>query len=291
MVWLALLVVFAVFGPFIASTFPLALKMDGRWSSPLLKNLSPTDVLLLIATFEVIALAFFRPLSFLPSLGLVVLTVMLAAGPCFLWVRPEQNVDYTRYRELKLEGKIEAVCYAVIPYSPSDRLRDVAKARLLPPSSAHWLGTDTNGSDVASNILHASRIALSIGLMATGISLVIGIIIGGIMGYYVGAVDLLGMRFIEIFEAIPRLFLLITITAWVEHRSIYLMMTVIGLTGWTGYARFLRRIFYASQTGFCAGGDRRWIAAAIGAIPSHVAKRAHATPGEHELRRRVGDSL
>lgn len=244
LVWLVLLAFFAVFGPFLANTYPIALKMDGRWSSPLLKNLSPSDVLLLIASIEAIALAIFRPLRFGSSLGLIVLTVLLAAGPCFLWVHPEQNVDYTRYRQLEADGKVKAVYHTPIPYSPSDRLRDNRKARLLPPSNTHWLGTDTNGADVASNILHASRIALSIGLMATGISLVIGIIIGGIMGYYVGAIDLLGMRFIEIFEAIPRLFLLITITAWVQHRNIYLMMTVIGLTGWTGYARFLRAEFF-----------------------------------------------
>ena len=72
------------------------------------------------------------------------------------------------------------------------------------------------------------RIALSIGFIATGISVVIGIIIGGLMGYYAGLLDLLGMRFIEIFEAIPRLFLLITVTAFVQQRNIYLMMTVIG---------------------------------------------------------------
>ena len=52
--------------------------------------------------------------------------------------------------------------------------------------------------------------ALTIGIISTGIALVIGIFIGGLMGYFVGLVDLLGMRLIEIFEAIPTLFLLIT---------------------------------------------------------------------------------
>ena len=62
-------------------------------------------------------------------------------------------------------------------------------------------------------MLHASRIALSIGFIATGISVLIGIIVGGLMGYFVGKVDLIGMRLIEIFEAVPTLVLLLTVCA------------------------------------------------------------------------------
>jgi peptide/nickel transport system permease protein len=62
------------------------------------------------------------------------------------------------------------------------------------------------------------------------------------MGYFSGRVDLLGMRLIEIFEAIPTLFLLITFTAFYE-RNLYMIMAIIGLTGWTGNARFIRGEF------------------------------------------------
>ncbi|HEY1687205.1 MAG TPA: ABC transporter permease, partial [Tepidisphaeraceae bacterium] len=65
---------------------------------------------------------------------------------------------------------------------------------------------------------------------------------GGLMGYFAGVTDILGMRLIEIFEAIPTLFLLITFVAFFG-RNLYIIMVIIGLTGWTSYARFLRAEF------------------------------------------------
>ncbi len=91
-------------------------------------------------------------------------------------------------------------------------------------------------------MIYACRIALAIGIVATSISLVIGIVVGGLMGYFVGRVDILGMRFIEIFEAIPTLFLLITFVTF-YGRNLYIMMAIIGLTGWTGSARYIRAEF------------------------------------------------
>ena len=104
------------------------------------------------------------------------------------------------------------------------------------------MGTEENGADVLSRMIHASRIALSIGLVATSISMVLGIIIGGLMGYFSGIVDMLGMRLVEIFEAIPTLFLLLTFVAFFGS-SLYMMMVIIGVTSWSGYARYIRAEF------------------------------------------------
>jgi len=243
--WLVVLALSAVFAPFLANTHPIALKTDSGWSSPLLHALHPTDVLLLIAFVESLVLLVLRQFTFLKGAGIVSLTLLVLAYPAYRFVRPPATEDYTRFRTLIAEGHVQTVWMTPIPYSPTDRLRDDPRARLLRPSRAHYLGTDTNGADVASNILHASRIALSIGFISTGLSVVIGVVIGGFMGYYAGIFDLLGMRLIEIFEAIPRLLLLITITAFVQERNIYLMMVVIGITGWTGYARYLRGEFFS----------------------------------------------
>ena len=242
--WLSLLAFLGVFAPFIANTHPILMKMDGHWSSPLLRNLTPSDVLLLIAVFAAAVVVFRRRLSFVRGLAIVLCVLALAAIPCLLLVRPPENVDFTKYRAWAAEGRLQSRLNTLIPYSPRDRLRDQPEARLSPPGRTHWLGTDTNGADLLSELIHASRIALSIGFIATGISVVLGVVAGGFMGYYAGLLDLLGMRFIEVFEAIPRLFLLIMVTAFVHQRNIYLMMVVIGLTGWTGYARFLRAEFF-----------------------------------------------
>jgi peptide/nickel transport system permease protein len=245
MVWLFVLAFCAVFGPFLANTHPLSLKMDGHWSSPLLRSLHPSDVLLLLATAAGIVLAIGRWFTFLQGLGLTVALLVIAAPPTFYLVRPPENVDYTQYRIWTAEGKIQSAIYTIVPYSPSDRLRDQPDARLQPPSRAHWFGTDNNAADVFSNILHASRVALSIGFVATGISVVIGVIVGGLTGYFVGWLDLLNMRLIEIVESIPRLVLLITVSALARHRNIYLMMAIIGVTGYTSYARFVRAEFFS----------------------------------------------
>ena len=166
-------------------------------------------------------------------------------------MKPPANIDYTLYRTMIGQGRVQSAIYTLIPYSPSDRLRDRTDARLSQPNRAHWFGTDNNGADVFSNILHASRVALSIGFVATGISVTLGILIGGVMGYFGGIFDLLSMRTIEIVEALPRLVLLITISALAQHRNIYLMMAIIGLTGYTNYARFVRgRVFESAQRDF-----------------------------------------
>ena len=270
--WLFVLAFLAVFGPFVANTHPIALKTNGSWTSPLLRNLWPSDVLLLIATAAVVVLWITRKLSLLKGLGVTVGVVIIASPIAFYFVRPPENVDYTQYRTWAAEGKIERAFYTIVPYSPSDRLRDQPTARLQPPNRAHWFGTDTDGADVFSNIIHASRVALSVGFVATGLSVVIGIIIGGVMGYYVGLLDLLGMRFIEIVESIPRLILLITISALARHRNIYLMMAIIGLTGWTSYARFIRAEFFTLR-------KRDFVQAAIaGGYPERLVIFRHMLP-------------
>ncbi|MEC7352132.1 MAG: ABC transporter permease, partial [Planctomycetota bacterium] len=104
------------------------------------------------------------------------------------------------------------------------------------------LGTDPIGRDVLSQMLWACRLSISIGLVSTGISVLIGIIVGALMGYFGGWVDLVLSRILEIFMAVPVLFLLI-VAASVLPRNTYVMMTIIGCVTWTGSARFIRAEF------------------------------------------------
>jgi len=241
-VWIGALVFFAVFAPFIANSHPLLLKEGGKWSSPLLRHLTAPDVILLITFFAGVVLLRLKRVRyrFWIFLGVVILaSIVTGWSKSPLHVSPPPVVVYSQYREDARDGKIQYALYAPVRFSPNDRLWD---KRLDPPDKLHWFGLDANGADVLSRTLHASRIALSIGFIATGIEMVIGIIVGGFMGYFSGRVDLLGMRLIEIFEAIPTLFLLITFTAFYE-RNLYMIMAIIGLTGWTGNARFIRGEF------------------------------------------------
>lgn len=106
----------------------------------------------------------------------------------------------------------------------------------------HLMGTTINGEDLASRMIHACRIALTIGLISTSIAVFLGVLIGGVLGYFAGWADLIGLRLVEIFASIPVIMLLIMIVAF-YGRNLYLMMVVLGLTGWVGYAYFIRAEF------------------------------------------------
>jgi peptide/nickel transport system permease protein len=238
--WLFFLVFCAVFAPFLANSYPYLVKQDGKWSSPLLRHLTPSDVLILIAFATTVILFISRRTTFLRSVVILVAVVLASALPAFLLVKPPPLNVYS-FGNGTVGTPGEHALFTPIPYSPRDRKME---RRLLPPGVRHWAGTDTDGADMMSMMLHASRIALSIGFLATAISLVIGVTFGAVIGYYVGAVDLIGMRIIEIVDSIPGLFLLISITAFIQDRNIYVMMAAIGAISWTQYARFVRAEFF-----------------------------------------------
>ena len=138
-------------------------------------------------------------------------------------------------------GKEEAIAiWPLVKYSPTEyNLLEY----LAPPDSRHWFGTDDSGRDVLSRMIHGSRISLSVGFVAVGIALVIGIFLGALAGYFGGWTDIVISRAIEIMLTIPTFFLIIAIIA-LKGSSIYNIMAVIGLTGWMGVARFVRAEFF-----------------------------------------------
>src|SRR5690606_39669664 len=95
---------------------------------------------------------------------------------------------------------------------------------------------------VLSQMMHARRLSIWIGLVSTSIAVVIGVTVGALMGYFGGWVDILLYRVVEVFMAIPLLFLLI-VAAAVLPRNTYVMMIIIGCVTWTGAARFTRAEF------------------------------------------------
>ncbi|MCE9625509.1 MAG: ABC transporter permease [Deltaproteobacteria bacterium] len=129
--------------------------------------------------------------------------------------------------------------YTPVPYSPDDyNLEEI----LEPPSIYHWLGTDQQGRDVLSRLIHGSRISLSVGLIAVGIYTLIGIFLGALAGYFGGRWDMLLSRLIEIMICFPTFFLILALVA-VLGQDLFYIMLVIGLTGWTGIARLTRGEF------------------------------------------------
>jgi len=119
-----------------------------------------------------------------------------------------------------------------------------------PFGGIYVLGTDELGRDVFARMLQGSFVSLSIGFIAVGISLVIGIALGGLSGFYgnvklgMVSVDTLIMRFTDVMLCFPTFFLILTVVALLPP-SIYNIMIVIGLTSWMGTARFVRAEFLA----------------------------------------------
>ena len=119
-----------------------------------------------------------------------------------------------------------------------------------PLGGVYLLGTDELGRDVFARMLQGSFVSLSIGFIAVGISVTVGIILGGLSGFYGNlklgpiSVDTLIMRFTDIMLCFPTFFLILTVVALLPP-SIYNIMIVIGLTSWMATARFVRAEFLA----------------------------------------------
>lgn len=125
---------------------------------------------------------------------------------------------------------------APIPYSPGSYDLD---SILQPPSAKHLLGTDGDGRDFAAELVWGARVSLSVGVVAVGIAVLIGVLFGMLAGYFGGWIDVVISRLIEVMICFPTFFLILAVLAFVGP-SIYNIMVVIGITGWTGTARLVR---------------------------------------------------
>lgn len=129
--------------------------------------------------------------------------------------------------------------HAPVPYSPN--AIDVVN-RLSPPSRQHLLGTDDLGRDILARMIHGARVSLTVGLLATAISVLIGALLGALAGYYGGVADWIVSRLIEVVLCFPFLFLVLGIVALFKP-SLYTIMIALGLTTWTNEARYVRGEF------------------------------------------------
>jgi peptide/nickel transport system permease protein len=129
----------------------------------------------------------------------------------------------------------------IAPYDPAAQ-PDIVALKSLAPSLAHPFGTDPYSRDVLSRVIYGARLSLAIGLLATLVSLTLGVAYGAIAGYAGGVADAVMMRVLDAFLAIPRLLLLLGIlVAWPQPQlSIGALILFLGLTGWFGLSRIVR---------------------------------------------------
>jgi peptide/nickel transport system permease protein len=153
----------------------------------------------------------------------------------------ENRHNYDIFLSAQAKGDSVNAVFPPIAYTYS---KQSLSEKLQHPSAKHIMGTDRKGRDVAVRILFGIRISLSVGIIAVGIYVTIGIMLGAFAGFFRGRVDMIIQRLIEIFMALPTLIVLLVLITFIEQPSIFHIMVVIGLFRWTGVARLVRGEFY-----------------------------------------------
>lgn len=139
------------------------------------------------------------------------------------------------------------------------------------PSGLHWFGTDTLGRDIFSRIWMGGRVSIIIGIIGTLIETTVGVIYGGISGYFGGLVDDIMMRIVEILVSIPYLIIVILISL-ILGKGIPALIIAMTITGWTGMARMVRgQLLQIKEQEYVLA------ATALGASPSRIIAR-HLIP-------------
>lgn len=154
------------------------------------------------------------------------------------WMVKYDDLHSLDYDQVKRD-RAKALLMPLVPYSP---YATALESRLESPGQRHLLGADDLGRDILSRMIHGAGISLKVGFVAVGISLIIGLFLGALAGYYGGVIDVLLSRVIEVVICFPFLFLVLAVIAFLPP-SIYNIMIVIGITRWTDIARYTRGEF------------------------------------------------
>ena len=125
------------------------------------------------------------------------------------------------------------------PYNPFAQ-PDIVGLKNLPPSFAHPFGTDPYSRDVLSRVMYGARVSLGVALLATVVTVLMGTIFGSVAGYAGGVVDTVLMRIVDALMSVPRVLLVIVVVALWHTLPLWLLIVVIGVTGWFPLSRIVR---------------------------------------------------
>ena len=174
---------------------------------------------------------------------------MLAALFIFCWFGP---VVYTQWGEIETDrtGAIEYTEYELVDENGVEYIQiivtDNGVNALAPPSSDHILGTDEQGMDIFTRLMYGGRLSLTISFLAVFMTSFLGIVLGGLAGYYGGAVDNIIMRICDVLICLPTLPLMLIIGTVLDSNGvpskyyIYLLMGLLSIFSWPGMARLVR---------------------------------------------------
>ena len=244
--FVVLLVLTAIYAPFLANGIPLMVINGGKITFPAWRSFFAPDSpeMIIERIFNFLAL-------FLPVYALILLffrkkkwLIACIAGiilmlPFFL-VKP--GIEQKNWREeiSGIRSNGGTVITALVPHGPFE----TEALPFQPSSKQHWCGTDHAGRDVFARMVYGARVSVLVGFAGVTISIVIGTLIGLFAGYCGGKTDLFLMRFVEIIICFPQFLLLLILMSimldYGSRQSVLLVIAVIGLFNWTGLCRIVR---------------------------------------------------
>lgn len=144
-------------------------------------------------------------------------------------------------KETWVQAQIPKIDWVIMPLvRPYHWEEDAGGSQALNQKLPWWELTRVNRKDLTAALIFGVRISLVVGLLAVGLALLIGIPIGALSGYYGGNFDIVVSRLLEIWESMPIFFMLLLVIAMVQSKSIFIVISVIGFFGWTGFSRYVR---------------------------------------------------
>jgi len=158
----------------------------------------------------------------------------------------ETEADYRDPYVKNLINNNGWMIWPIIPYSYDTIIRDLAVPAPAPPSKKNWLGTDDQARDVLARLIYGFRISILFGFTLTFFSMLIGVTAGAIQGYFGGKIDLFFQRFMEIWSAIPTLYVLIILASIVQP-NFWWLLAILLLFSWMGYVGVVRAEFLRAR--------------------------------------------
>ena len=158
----------------------------------------------------------------------------------------ETEADYRDPFVKKLINSNGWIIMPIIPYSYNTIIRDLNAPAPAPPSQKNWLGTDDQARDVLARLIYGFRISILFGFTLTFFSMIIGVSAGAVQGYFGGKTDLFFQRFMEIWSAIPTLYVLIILASIVQPNFWWLLIILL-IFSWMGYVGVVRAEFLRAR--------------------------------------------
>ena len=211
-------------------------NLNGESLGDRVKTLSPG---------RTVAKRFFR--SKLSVIGLVVIIFLFVVsffGPLFSpWGEQQaDNTPKTNVTSQSITYTVDGETFTAFEASITETKTNVR----ADPSAAHWFGTDDSGYDIFTRLMYGGRVSLTIGFLVVLVETLLGVVLGGLAGYFGGKVDNVIMRITDILYCIPTIPIMLIFSAFFDNAQIqtiirlYYMMGILTLIGWAGTARLVR---------------------------------------------------